>query len=76
MTDEQLALAKRLVATKGWEWLPGMLDQTGYRLISQTHTPPVWQLGRESCLGSLTGIPSLPDISDPATAGLLPELAR
>ena len=68
---ETLDISRRAVACKHWKWMQGMLDHTGYRLISETPTPSVWQLGRESCLGSLSGVPTLPNFTDPATVGCL-----
>ena len=32
MTDEQIALSRRLVACKGWRWMPGALDLFGRRV--------------------------------------------
>lgn len=32
MTDEQIALARRAVACKGWRWMPGMLTGDGFRV--------------------------------------------
>lgn len=32
MRDEQIALARRVVACKGWRWMPGMLTQNGSRI--------------------------------------------
>lgn len=32
MTDEQIALARRAVACRGWRWMPGMLTGDGFRV--------------------------------------------
>lgn len=32
MTDEQIALARRAVACRGWKWMPGMLTGDGFRV--------------------------------------------
>lgn len=71
-------LAQRAVACKHWRWMPGMLDQTGFRLVSREPewSPDVWQLGGRACLGTLTGIPDLPDLDDQATVGCLLALVR
>jgi hypothetical protein len=69
MTEEQIALAKRAVACKGWRWMPGMLHGTvdggelksGYRV------------------GDLTlyvDADRLPVLEDPATLGCLLALVR
>jgi hypothetical protein len=73
MTEEQIALAKRAVACKGWRWMDGMraLDgdgACGFRLTENSglpgHPAPVvddaW----------------LPDLTDPATLGCLLALVR
>jgi hypothetical protein len=72
MTDEQIALARRAVACKGWRWMPGMLavewsapgmSLTGGRPVRVDdgwHEVGVW----------------LPDLSDPATLGCLLALVR
>ena len=54
-------LAKRAVACRGWRWMPGMLAaDTGLRLDEMTTD---WE-------------GTLPDLSDPATAGCLLALVR
>jgi len=71
MTEEQIALARRAVACKGWEWLPGMLaveqavpgmalSPHPVRVDDYWHNVGVW----------------LPDLTDPATLGCLLALVR
>jgi len=72
MTEEQIALARRAVACKGWRWMPGMLavewaapgmSLTGGRPVrvdERWHEVGVW----------------LPDLSDPATLGCILALVR
>ena len=76
MTDEQIALGERAVACKGWRWMPGMLDQTGRRVlcvwpddlgIKWSHIP-------ESCV--VRDADALPDLTDAATIGCLLALVR
>lgn len=63
MTEEQIALAKRAVACKGWRWMPGMLaaDAIGkQRVYDDVAGEPYW---------STDGW--LPDFDDAATLGCL-----
>ena len=72
MTDEQIALARRAVACKGWRWMPGMLavewaapgmSLTGgrpFRVDDGWHEVGVYA----------------PDLTDPATLGCLLALVR
>lgn len=61
MTEDNIALAKRLVACKGWRWMPGMADTWGGRV-------------REG--DGIDRIKALPDLTDPATLGCLLALVR
>ena len=61
MTEEQIALAKRAVACKGWRWMPGMRVLGGDRITERT-------------LAITHGC--LPDLTDPATLGCLLALVR
>ena len=68
MTDEQIALAKRAVACKGWRFIGGMLvaDAIGkQRVYDDVAGEPYW---------SADGW--LPDLTDPATVGCLLALVR
>jgi len=68
MTDEQIALAKRAVACKGWRFMGGMLvaDAIGkQRVYDDVAGEPYW---------SADGW--LPDLTDPATVGCLLALVR
>jgi len=64
VTDEQIALAKRAVACKGWRWMPGMLTTEGMRVVvrcfSDDNEPD----------------DDIPDLTDPATLGCLLALVR
>ena len=71
MTDEQIALAKRAVACKGWRWMPGMrarrdgrywVGPTDVRVSDPMHD------------GGYPGF--FPDLTDPATLGCLLALVR
>jgi hypothetical protein len=82
MTEEQIALAKRAVACRGWQWLPGMLgfDPDGMNDPVRVAFPP----GKAYRMPTLEawGRPSyivhteLPDLTDPATLGCLLALVR
>jgi hypothetical protein len=82
MTEEQIALAKRAVACKGWRWMPGMLgfDPDGINDPVRVAFPP----GKAYRMPTLSawGRPSyivhceLPDLTDPATLGCLLALVR
>jgi hypothetical protein len=61
MTDEQIALARRAVACRGWRWMPGMADCWGGRV-------------REG--DGLDRATAFPDLTDPATLGCLLALVR
>jgi hypothetical protein len=68
MTEEQIALARRAVACKGWRFMGGMLvaDAIGnQRVYDDAAGEPYW---------STDGW--LPDLTDPATLGCLLALAR
>ena len=76
MTDEQIALSRRLGACKGWRWLPGTLR---LRAI-----PPSWRdhlrgEGRVPDGGDTWAHedwPVIPDLTDAATLGCLLALVR
>jgi hypothetical protein len=71
MTEEQIALAKRAVACKGWRWMGGMLAVTGpaqqsVRLVGSNVSQMAFGLTGEA----------LPVLDDPATLGCLLALVR
>jgi hypothetical protein len=78
MSEEQIALARRAVACKGWRWMPGMRVEwvgmgTGWRMLSKTQS---WY-EREECEDGEPGGPNaIPDLTDPATMGCLLALVR
>lgn len=72
MTDEQIALARRAVACKGWRWMPGMLVDSGGTIYRMT----------EKTIALGCGSPEFqreymrPDLTDAATLGCLLALVR
>lgn len=72
MTPQEIEIARRAVARKGWRWMPGMLVNSGgtiYRMTEETIAlgcgSPEYQ--REYMR---------PDLADPATLGCLLALVR
>lgn len=78
MTEEQIALARRAVACKGWRWMPGMLDENRNRVLSVAYTSPHY--ASVSCAGGPVWhhypLNLLPDLTDFATLGCLLALVR
>lgn len=71
MTEEQIALAKRAVACKGWRWMPGMLV-----VGSQRHGEWPFRVCHLSSLTLRDDPGALPDLTDAATLGCLLALVR
>jgi hypothetical protein len=67
MTDEQIALARRAVACKGFRWMPGMRWWTDADHGRLDDFQPEY-MGRPTH--------ALPDLTDPATLGCLLALVR
>jgi hypothetical protein len=87
MTDEQIALARRAVACKGWKWMPGMrvwnpvgenwfrvADDAGILCASPYLVTFEGRHAHGSRWASLSGCS--PDLTDPATLGCLLALVR
>jgi hypothetical protein len=81
MNEEMLALSKRLVGCKNWEWMPGMRTTGAMRIIHDESLFP----GRPCAIkegGWIDTSPprpirdALPDLTDPATLGCLLSLVR
>ena len=62
MTDEQIALGRRVVACKGFRWMGGMKVVDGFRVV-------------ESVVPMMFPVDT-PDLTDPATLGCLLALVR
>lgn len=70
MTEEQIALARRAVACRGWRWLPGMRALSAARgklqAIRVCDDIREWVAHKDE----------FPDLQDPATLGCLLALVR
>ena len=70
MNPELLSLARNLLRSPDWVWLPGMLgvrDAEGF----SDHLKPEVRIGGEKDAEMAQAFGSLPDLNDPATAGCL-----
>jgi hypothetical protein len=64
-------LARQLAAHPRFRWAPGMLDTRGNRVVGVTADGgPWWLLAAEYTSGG-ERVASVPDLTDPATAGVL-----
>jgi hypothetical protein len=80
MTDEQIALARRAVACKGWRWMAGM-RYCSVAVAAETASPLSFngyqRVGEDVDMVAYTDwVPCLPDLEDPATLGCLLALVR
>jgi len=71
MTNEEIKIARALVACGRWRWMPGM------RAVGRKGYPAAW-FRVEVPLQKLGGIwrDAVPDITDPATLGCILQLVR
>lgn len=83
MTEAQTALARRVVACKGWRWLPGMRTDSKFaRVVTVDSDSDVACAAEEGASEDdchavwLDRVRVLPDLTDPATLGCLLALVR
>jgi hypothetical protein len=82
MTEEQIALAKRAVACKGWRWMPGMRTDSKFARVvaaDEDGAPCAAEEGAttDDCHAVwMDNVPVLPDLTDPATLGCVLALVR
>ena len=83
-------LAKRAVACAGWQWLPGMLSQSGQRVVAEMpdsdgeqhivarpyHPGGPHKLSPQVLQVRVALAGELPDLTDPATLGCLLALVQ
>jgi hypothetical protein len=80
--DEALALGKRVVACRGWRWMPGMLTTDDERMSDEGWPDyEVMDFGASSVVETVewrdrAKRTALPDLTDPATLGCLLALVR
>lgn len=82
MTDEMIALSRRVVACRGWRWRAGMLSHHGERQLWCSETEYEWsspsfsEAAMDWRRARFAGSRQLPDLTDPATLGCLLALVR
>ena len=76
MTEEQIALARRAVACRGWRWMPGMFTEDGFRVCRVDTDGYKFGYRVEYNYAYAVIGDVLPDIDDPATRGCLLTLVR
>jgi len=76
MTEEQIALARRAVACRGFRWMPGMLDVHGGRLVAVESPWLRLDYIDDDDPVRVSSSACLPDLTDPATLGCLLALVR
>jgi len=73
MTKEQIALARRAVACRGFRWMPGMLTSHGARYLGFD----LWvDRGQRVAVFADPNEGEVPDLTDAATIGCLLALVR
>ena len=80
MSEDKVELGRRVVACKGWQWMPGMRTINGRRLavvFGLSRTASVLCDLRDDANSDTEELQGeLPDLADPATLGCLLALVR
>ena len=70
-------IALKVVKSKHWRWMSGMLTTEGYRLLSIGKSPGTWEAYNRAKRSIVSDYePTLPDFDDPPTMGCLLTLTR
>ena len=72
MNEELMELGRRVVACKGWRWMPRMVDTDGNTYLGGDR----WVLDGRVVEVLHPRHDAIPDLSDPATVGCLLALVR
>lgn len=77
MTNDFQTLARRAVACRHWRWMPGMVTETGIRVLRRDDDGYTIGYGPRTsyCIMEVTR-DAIPSLTDPATLGCLLALVR
>ena len=84
MSEDKVELGRRVVACKGWRWMPGMATVQGERVVLMDDDGTLRLAAPWGGTVGVTAVRSffdssgacLPDLTDPATLGCLLALVR
>ena len=76
MTEAQTALSRRVVACKGWRWMPGMMRLRATPTWSRDHLKGEGRVTDGGDPWVYEDWPVIPDVTDAATVGCLLALVR
>ena len=76
MTEAQTALSRRVVACKGWRWMPGTLRLRATPPSRRDHLKGEGRVPDGGDPWVYVAWPVIPDLTDPATLGCLLALVR
>ena len=76
MTEAQTALSRRVVACKGWRWLPGMMRLRATPPSRRDHLKGEGRVLDWGDTWVYAAWPVIPDLTDAATVGCLLALVR
>ena len=76
MTEAQTALLRRVVACRGWRWMPGMLRLRATPPSRRDHLKLEGRVPDAGDTWDYAAWPVIPDVTDAATLGCLLALVR